>query len=79
MAVTVAMPSNQRQNRWYMNSSLKAHSLRTEYKTISRDAFHSRSGSTETQSTRAYMRSNSDASRAKAASATALIRHNGWS
>ncbi|MCY4519290.1 MAG: hypothetical protein OXC13_00760, partial [Caldilineaceae bacterium] len=39
----------------------------------------SRSGGTEARPTEAYMRSNSGDNRSRAASATALIRRNGWS
>ncbi len=46
MATTVAMSRNQRQNRWYTNSSPKAHSLRTEYKEIRLSAAHFSVGGT---------------------------------
>ena len=42
----MAMSRNQRQNRWYTNSSPKAHSLRTEYKEIRLSAAHFSVGGT---------------------------------
>ena len=38
------MSRNQRNSRWYSNSSQNARSDRTEYSAISSDAFSSRSG-----------------------------------
>src|SRR5262252_9532244 len=77
----MSISRNQRNSRWYVSSSQKARSLRTEYRLISRLALSKRSGGIDARPSpsAAYISSNSGDSSSNAASANRLMVRNGWS